>query len=182
MSHIDIWFHHQCFLPYRLKSIHIPQYVTRIEYAAFEYCTGLDTIFSDATNPPGIYEDTFEEVNRNIPVIVPCGSVSAYKNAGYWYRFTNIQHDSDCTGVEENEIADLQIFPNPVSNTLNITSSEQISSIEIVNEIGQVVYRSDVNSNNAIYDVKDLKSGVYVVKIYGNAASTPLSQRRFVKE
>jgi hypothetical protein len=167
-----------------LTSIVIPQSVTSIEHGAFEYCTGLDTIFSNATTPPVIDEETFEDVNRNIPVIVPCGSVSAYKNAGYWYRFTNIQHDSDCTGVEENEIADLQIFPNPVSNTLNITSSEQILSIEIVNVIGQVVYRTEVNGNNAVCDVKDLKSGVYVVMISTLSMSkgAVVEQRKFIKE
>lgn len=164
----------------RLKSITIPNSVTRIGGYAFFDCHDLDTIISYAIEPPTIYQNTFEYDDLSIPLIVPCGSASAYRNTRYWSDFTNIQED--CSGVEENEIADLQIYPNPVINMLNITSSEEISEIEIVNMMGQVVYRTEVKGCNAVCDVEDLKSGVYVVKIYGNAASTPLSQRRFVKE
>ena len=167
-----------------LKSITIPESVISIEDEAFGECTHVDTIIMYATIPPTLHYYSFDGVPTSIPVIVPCGSVSTYNNAEYWSDFTNIQEE--CSDIEENEFADLHIYPNPVGNTLNITSSEQISSIEIVNVIGQVVYRSDVNSNNAIYDVKDLKSGVYVVKIYSrpfdSAQGTAISQRRFVKE
>lgn len=163
-----------------ITSVRIGNWVTSIGNYAFGNCRHIDTIFNYASNPQIVNYVTFYGVSTSIPVIVPCGSASAYNNAEYWNNFSNIQED--CSDVEENEIVDLQIFPNPVSNILNITSSEEISEIEIVNMMGQVVYRTEVKGCNAVCDVEDLKSGVYVVKIYGNAASTPLSQRRFVKE
>lgn len=68
--------------------------------------------------------------------------------------------------VAENiDLQDIDIFPNPVTDILNITSSEPISEIEIVNVMGQVVKRIEVNGDNAICDVEDLKAGVYVVKV-----------------
>ena len=76
--------------------------------------------------------------------------------------------------------AEIALFPNPVTDILNITSSEPISEIEIVNVMGQVVRRVEVNSDNAVCNVEDLKSGVYVVRIR-TASATP-SQQRFVKE
>ena len=77
-------------------------------------------------------------------------------------------------------LQDIDVYPNPVGNTLNITSSETISEIEIVNVMGQVVRRIEVNSDNAVCDVEDLKAGVFVVRIH--AASATLSQRKFVKK
>ncbi|MBO7652421.1 MAG: leucine-rich repeat domain-containing protein [Bacteroidales bacterium] len=87
---------------------------------------------------------------------------------------------SDVTSIEENVAQEISIFPNPTSNILNITSSEPISEIAIVNMMGQLVKRIEVNADNAACDVEDLKAGVYVVRI--RAASATLSQRRFVKE
>ena len=86
----------------------------------------------------------------------------------------------------------MQIYPNPVSNILNITSSEEISSVEIVNTLGQVVLQMDVNGESAVCDVENLPSGVYVVKVrtirqacFGSAqqaARADVAQRKFVKE
>ncbi len=93
--------------------------------------------------------------------------------------------------AETSEMQDLDIFPNPATDILNITSSETISEIEIVNVMGQVVKRIEVNSDNAVCDVEDLRSGVYVVRIrtlrYFGGAQQPQAQgavalRKFVKE
>lgn len=163
--------------------MNIPQYAFRDCNLNMPGCHNLDTIYSFAFNPPMTSDSTFVDVATwHVHLIVPCGSVSTYNNAEYWSNFTNIQED--CSGVEENEIADLQIYPNPVSNTLHITSSEQISEIEIVNVMGQVVYRTEVKGCNAVCDVEDLKSGVYVVMISTLSMSkgTVVEQRKFIKE
>ena len=84
------------------------------------------------------------------------------------------------TGIEESAVSEIALFPNPATDILNITSSETISEIEIVNVMGQVVKRMEVNSDNAVCDVEDLKAGVYVVRIH--TEGTVVSQRKFVKE
>lgn len=160
-----------------ISSITLGNSITSIGAGAF-YCNSLDTIISLASTPPAIELLTFQGVPQDIPVIVPCGSVSAYRNAEYWNNFTNIQED--CSKVEENEFAILQIFPNPATDILNITSPETISEIEIVNTLGQVVKSIEVNSDSAVCNVEDLKAGVYMVRI--STALATLSQRRFVKE
>ncbi len=85
-------------------------------------------------------------------------------------------------GNNVSELTDnhISIYPDPATDILNITSSETISEIEIVNVMGQVVRRIEVNADNAVCDVEDLTSGVYVVRIH--SASAMLSQRKFVKE
>ncbi|MBQ2352159.1 MAG: T9SS type A sorting domain-containing protein, partial [Bacteroidales bacterium] len=73
-------------------------------------------------------------------------------------------HLNVLTGISETEMQ-ISIFPNPANDILNITSSEPISEFEIVNALGQVVKRMEVNADNAVCDVEDLTSGVYVVRI-----------------
>jgi len=99
-------------------------------------------------------------------------------------------HLNVITGISEAEMQ-ISIFPNPANDILNVTSSEQISEIEIVNALGQVVKRLEVNADNAVCDVEDLTSGVYVVRIYGRPFGTSTSSateaqgavlRKFVKE
>ena len=86
------------------------------------------------------------------------------------------------TGISEVE-NNIAIFPNPATDILNITSSEEISEIEIVNTLGQVVYRTEVNSDNAVCDIEDLPSGVYMVRIRTlRQAQGAEIQKKFVKE
>lgn len=165
-----------------LTSLTIGSSVMNIESEVFGHCTHIDTINIFAETPPTIDYNTFAFVSQSIPVIVPCGSASAYNNAEYWSDFTNIREE--CSDIEETEFEDLHIYPNPVSNILNISSSEEISEIEIVNVMGQVVYRTEVKGCNAVCDVEDLKSGVYVVMISTLSMSkgTVVEQRKFIKE
>ncbi|MBQ1606164.1 MAG: T9SS type A sorting domain-containing protein, partial [Bacteroidales bacterium] len=91
-------------------------------------------------------------------------------------------HLNILSGISQNGMAEISIFPNPATDILNITSSETISEIEIVNVMGQVVYRTEVNSDNAVCDVEDLKAGVYIIRIYGTSTASVVCQRKFIKE
>jgi len=90
-----------------LVSIEIPNSVTSIGDMAFFNCIGLTSMTVWADNPPilgrvmGYVGDTPPEwffpayasiynVNRYIPVYMPCGSLETYQNAGGWNEFTNI--------------------------------------------------------------------------------------------
>ena len=95
-------------------------------------------------------------------------------------------HLNILSGISQNGTAEISVFPTPATDILNITSSETISEIEIVNTLGQVVKRIEVNSDNAVCNVEDLKAGVYMVRIYNNPLTEPVevavSQRKFIKE
>ena len=91
------------------SSINIPASVTKINMYAFSNCTGLTEITCNAVNPPAlgglsyassVYHpnDVFNEVNKSIPLYVPCASIEAYKAADGWSEFTNIQaiNPDDC--------------------------------------------------------------------------------------
>ena len=96
------------------------------------------------------------------------------------YSFTRRLNLINPVSIEEQNFDDVKVFPNPATDILYITSSKTIAEIEIVNVMGQVVKRMEVNADNVVCDVEDLKAGVYVVRIH--AALATLSQQRFVKE
>ncbi len=84
-----------------LTEVTIGSGVTMIDSYAFGDCSNLSKITCLAVTPPQISEDTFEEVNRSIPLYVPEASVEAYKAADHWKEFFNIQSISgSASGVE----------------------------------------------------------------------------------
>ena len=79
----------------------------------------------------------------------------------------------NCTASLQNfNLLDVSIYPNPTSGHISITSSDNIiiDSIAIYNIFGKKVMHSNVK-NNAI-DVSLLNSGVYYVNIYANNSKT----------
>lgn len=68
------------------------------------------------------------------------------------------------TSVEENEIDDVKIYPNPAVAHLNIESKD-MTHISIINALGQIVYDNNVGDDNAIINVSQYNDGVYLVRI-----------------
>ena len=88
-------------------------------------------------------------------------------------------HLNILSGISVINNSEITIYPNPTSDILNITSTETISEIEIVNIMGQVVYRNEVNDKNAVCDVNGLANGIYVIRIQVQGSEI---QRKFIKE
>lgn len=74
-----------------LASITIPNSVTSIGRNAFYGCSRLTLLASEAIVPPTLGSDAFSGVPTDIPVYVPCGSLTGYQFASGWYNFTNLQ-------------------------------------------------------------------------------------------
>jgi hypothetical protein len=63
----------------------------------------------------------------------------------------------------ENDLAEINVFPNPVNNQLNISGFNKSSySVEIYNAVGK--FQLSVNNINTV-DVCNLTKGIYFVKI-----------------
>ena len=73
-----------------LSWIEIPANVTSIGEEAFAHCTGLDSLIVHATTPPALGPNAFSNVDKTIPVYIPAGTCSAYRNATGWSEFTNL--------------------------------------------------------------------------------------------
>ena len=80
-----------------LTKVNIPYGIEYIADNAFDSCTAVTEITSDAAVPPTVGTDAFKGVPRDIPVYVPIESVAAYKAADGWKEFTNIQFSPQFT-------------------------------------------------------------------------------------
>ena len=100
---------------YRLTSIIIPNSVTSIGGGAFGDCSSLTFIKSLAEVPPTLGTYTFYDVSTQIPVYVPCSSVSAYQSAYRWKDFTNIQ----CMPEDESAVDNVH-SQSPITNCQKI--------------------------------------------------------------
>lgn len=63
-----------------LSSITIPASVTSVDVAAFDGCTGLEYVIFEATVPPTLGANAFQQTN-DCPIYVPDESVLAYQTA-----------------------------------------------------------------------------------------------------
>ena len=63
---------------------------------------------------------------------------------------------------------EVTIFPNPVEDNLNIRSTADINTVQILNLMGQVVRSSNVGTKSSVFNISGLESGVYYVRVLMN--------------
>ena len=68
-------------------------------------------------------------------------------------------------GIEDNNKAVINIYPNPVKDVLFIESTDNIEEVSMVNAIGQTVYHSGVNNINFTINTSGITEGVYFIKL-----------------
>ena len=79
--------------------------------------------------------------------------------------------------LENLELNDLSIFPNPTSNILTIQSNSLINPISIYDITGKLVLQNIGNSKEIILDISNLNSGLYFIQ---SNSQNSFIRRRFV--
>ena len=80
-----------------LTSLTIGSSVASIGSYAFGGCSNLASMLVLAETPPALSYYVFDNVPTEIPVEVPCGTLSAYQSASGWNAFTDIEEDCTTT-------------------------------------------------------------------------------------
>ena len=85
---------------------------------------------------------------------------------------SNVVKD-DLDGIQlSSKVFDQDVFsmyPNPVRNTLYVTTNTQNSTIEIYNVTGKLLFKKSLGLGKTPISVSDLKVGVYLVKFSSEA-------------
>jgi uncharacterized protein (DUF2141 family) len=70
--------------------------------------------------------------------------------------------------------SDIKVYPNPAAGQVTIDAgNNMIKQVELINMIGETVYKSNPDSNRLVIDISGLKSGIYFVRMYtGNKSAT----------
>jgi hypothetical protein len=73
--------------------------------------------------------------------------------------------ESDGTSIQGLQPGQLTIYPNPVSNRINISASETIKEVSMLNISGQVITTVYPNTESFEIDVSTLTEGTYFLRI-----------------
>ncbi|MCB6230868.1 leucine-rich repeat protein [Flavobacterium psychrophilum] len=149
-----------------LTSVTIPNSVTDIGVGAFYDCTSLSTVNCQITTPLVINVTTFRKVNKSTCALnVPAGTEAAYQAAAVWKDFSPISGSLLSNHSFAIESA-LKIYPNPVSEILNIALQEglQLEKVNFYNTLGQLIK----TTNHSEINVSSFAKGNYFVEIMTN--------------
>lgn len=138
----------------------------------YSFTSGLVTFAHGETEKSldfSITNDVATETNETVLVTLS-GAVNATLGTPSSATLTII--DNDPIGLNANKIENLNIYPNPAKDVLYFTASEKINTVSIINMMGQVVMKVNVESNEGSVNVSELSAGIYTVVVNGDAAQS----------
>ena len=111
---------------------------------------------------------------------------TANQQGDYYYRLYAYYSATDCTSapasikddpnkfylkvyysptdIEETEKPEMKLYPNPVNHSLKI-EADGMTHVTVYNQLGQLVYASECDSNSLNINVSDWNEGIYLVKV-----------------
>ncbi|MFC7358536.1 T9SS type A sorting domain-containing protein [Jejudonia soesokkakensis] len=75
-------------------------------------------------------------------------------------------------GVDDKFATNINYYPNPVSNTLTVSSLFELDSFVIHNVLGKVITQGSASGNITEIDMSDLSRGMYLVTAKSGGLST----------
>ena len=81
-------------------------------------------------------------------------------------------------GIDQYEITELKIFPNPVTDILHCDFPCSKSLVTISNNNGSIVWQGYPEKGSSTIDVKHLPAGLYILTIFDNSR---MGKARFIK-
>ena len=83
-------------------------------------------------------------------------------------------------GISENKLLSFEMYPNPVSDVLNIqlpTGTEK-AEVGVFDYTGRLVTSKIISSNDTSIDVQKLSNGIYLIRVSSDAK---IGAQRFIK-
>ena len=91
------------------------------------------------------------------------GCIDPADGSGLYASLAGCQANCNLTSVQNTKVDNLKLFPNPVNNTLNISTEKEIKKIEIYDGLGRIILSKE-NPSTTI-NVEQLESGIYSIAI-----------------
>jgi hypothetical protein len=154
-----------------LSQIAIPASVTYIGKGAFRTAAGqgLEVLDIYCEVPPTIDANYSFNKQDTIHVRVPCGKTAVYQSVPGWSSYSNFVYE-ECVGVEEREMAEFKVYPNPTDDLLFVElSGAEIVNVALYDLQGRMVAGVHAGTPQPgatiTLDVKSLPAGVYVLRV-----------------
>lgn len=102
----------------------------------------------------------------NIPEAVVDGSYT-FSNVTKGHQIV-VKFVSEQTGIEDAELSEFSIYPNPTKGKLLITNTVAIEDIQLFDTTGRVIYTIDkIHDSEILLDLTGYINGIYLLKIGG---------------
>ncbi|MCL2303141.1 MAG: T9SS type A sorting domain-containing protein [Lentimicrobiaceae bacterium] len=86
-----------------------------------------------------------------------------------WEETTVSVEFKEAIGIIENNLTEVELFPNPVANELTINNAEHVQKVTITNTLGQIVKEEILTGNaTAVISTQNLSAGVFFVVLKNN--------------
>ena len=89
---------------------------------------------------------------------------STDENTNYWIDLL-LFLEPGIIAIDDFSSTNFKLFPNPVTDILNIESEASVSEIEVYNTLGKQVLKTRPNAISPSLDMSALSSGVYLVSV-----------------
>jgi beta-glucanase (GH16 family) len=122
------------------------------------------------------YEDQYLILN------IAMGGVSGtidpnFNQSSMVIDYVRVYQNTLGTVSEDENKANLKVYPNPATDTLHIETTQIIDKVALFDLAGKLVFSESEQTNRL--DVTKLKPGLYLVKIYSN--QIVLNRKIFIK-
>jgi len=139
---------------------------------------GTRTIVASRANNTGDSNDyVFNASAGSLTVIWAVGSSTTYA----YHSTRGATALSVSLGVYENNLLSFEMYPNPVSDVLNIqlpTGTEK-AEVGVFDYTGRLVSSKTISSNDTAIDVQQISKGIYMIRL---AANNKIGVQRFIKK
>ena len=139
---------------------------------------GTRTIVASRANNTGDSNDyVFNASAGSLTVIWAIGSSTEYA----YHSVRGATALSVSLGISENNLLSFEMYPNPVSDLLNIqlpTSTEK-AEVSVFDYTGRLVSSKTISSNDTAIDVQKISKGIYMIRV---AANNKIGVQRFIKK
>ena len=137
------------------------------------------TIVATRANNTGDSDDhIFNASAGSLSVIYAKGSSTNYAYHGGNRGFTTL---SVTLGISENKLLSFEMYPNPVSDVLNIQlpSGTDKAEVGVYDYTGRLVSTKTISSNDSTLDVQNISKGIYIIRATTNSK---IGVQRFIKK
>lgn len=140
------------------------------DYVRIKSIGSSSTSYTDnSANVEGHYYYKLCATYRDLDDCISAPAYWKYDNNQY---YLHVYYSS--TGVEETEISNVALFPNPAKNQFTV-EGQGLTHVSVFNALGQMVYDSECDSDTVVVNMNQNESGVYLVRI---ATETGVASKR----
>jgi surface protein len=103
-----------------------------------------------------------------------CNSANARSSIINTYGWTITDGGQDCSSlnIEELNRSSLKLYPNPVISFLHVDNNLTNQSYNIIDTLGKVILKGNLNEGNNMINVDKLSKGIYYLKVLDRRATS----------